>query len=529
MGRVNIRGECRRIRQHGIVFAVALIAASAVGWSAPAAADSKSLVVAIGAEPGSMDPVQTTSMTGGNIMWEVTQTLTTSYNETGTVEPLLATSWTGNADSTSFVFTLRSGINFSDGTPFDAEAVKVNLDRLIDPQVKVPYRAGFSNVKEVKVIDDLNVQVDLINPNNSLPGMMGLYVAGMVSPASITEGGNSYDTIVNPIGTGPYKFDHYERANEVVLTRNEDYWGDKPSYEKIIWKIVPEAASREALLKSGEADIALGLPPSSLAALNADPAMTVYTAPGANNVFMGMNIVGANQELLKDVRVRRALNHAIDREGIIENVLFGLADLPTSPVAAALPNYCEAGHYTYDVDKAKELLKEAGAEGMTIKMISPSGRYMQDLQGAQAVAASLMAIGVNVEGPSTQDFATYIKTVMAPVAEATFDLAYLGLAPPYPEGSHVLTHMLTTSTSPKGLNFSGWSNPDFDKAVTEGRASGDPAEAARLICDAQKILWDEAPWLFLWTERTFVVSSSAVKGIMPLNTGAVYLDKSTKE
>ncbi|MEV7005001.1 ABC transporter substrate-binding protein [Streptosporangium sp. NPDC051022] len=513
---------------------MALLAATAVltsgcggmfGGDSPAGQSGGDVLrVAIGSDPGTVDPAQLTSATGGNILWEVTQTLTTSYTPDGRVRPLLAESWQANEDSTAFTFKLRTGVSFSDGTPFTAEAVKFTMDRLTDESVKVPYRSGFANLKSTEIVNDHEVVFHLAKPNSSFPGMLGRYIAGILSPTSVKLPGNSYENIATPIGTGPYTVTEYRRASKILLARNERYWGDKPGFPAMEWQIVPEASSREALIKAGNVDVVVAPPPSDLASLKADRNLQVLTGEGTNLIYGGINMVGANQKALKDVRVRQALNLAIDRQGIIDNVLFGLGDPARSPAPPALANACETGDYGYDPARAKALLKEAGAEGITVKLTAPTGRYMQDFKAAQAIAGNLTQVGVKVEGPTTSDWSTYIKDVLVDVRKAGFDIGILGAAPPYPDASETLAQTTSDQIAPNGLNFAGWVNKEFDAAVAKGRAAADPAKQAAAYCEAEKLLWNDAPWLFLWTERTFAVARADVGGLSILPTGVIYLD-----
>lgn len=509
------------------LFAMTACSAGSPGQSSGDSAGGGEIRIAVGGEPGTIDPAQQNSVLGGNIVLQVAETLTTSLTEDGQVEPLLATEWEVSEDGLSYVFKLREGITFSDGTDFDAEAVKFNIDRLRDESVKVPYRSGFANITDVTVVDPLTVQFTLAEAASTFPGWLSRYSAGILSPASFETEGNSYENVVHPVGTGPYLFEKYQKGAEVSFVRNDAYWGDAATFGAMTWLVVPEPAAREAIVQSGGAEIALAPPPSGIEALRASDRVEVLETVGINNVFFGINVVGDDQPLLKDVRVREALNYAIDRPAIIKNVLFGLADEVNSPVAMALNNACETGSFEYDPERAKKLLAEAGAENLSVKMITSNGRYIQDSQAASAVAGYLDKVGVTVEGPTTQDWSSYIQTILGDAATAPFDLGLLGNAPSSMDAAEVLSQRTSAQVAPNGLNFQGWVDSEYDAEVAAGLATVDPAAAADHFCNAQKIEWATAPSLQLWTERAVAISSTKVSGVKILPNGMIFLEEAS--
>lgn len=483
------------------------------------------LRIVVGADPGTLDPIHQSNDIGGAMLWEIAEPLTTYFNSDGRLQPKLAKSWKVGPDAKSLTFTLREGVRFSDGTPFNAQAVKFNLDRVTDPKLAVSLLLDVANVAGVDVESDHAVTVQLKQPMSYFPYSLAYYVEAMVSPASITKDGNSYQKIVAPVGTGPYKFVEYVPSSHVTLERNENYWGKKPAWKQIRYTIAPDAQAREAAVLAGDADIALAPPPVDLPRLRSGGKTNVITRPGNRAVFFGINTAGVNQPALRDVRVRRALNYAVDNKTIINKVLFGVATELDAPGPKTVPGYVHTGTYGYDPERAKSLLKAAGADNMTLKMASTTGRYLQDIEAAQAVAGYLRAVGINVVGPDTMSFPTYLATVNVAPEKAKYDLALLGLMSTSMGAQ--MEFFTSQYVSPAGLNFAGERNPQVDRLVASANSTSDTAQANRSYGDAQKLIWNDAPWIFLWTENVSLLVSKGIQGVDLVPYGDAYIDASS--
>ncbi len=302
--------------------------------------------------------------------------------------------------------------------------------------------------------------------------------------------------------------------DHLTVERNDDYWGDKPYYQEQTFRFIPDANARETALRAGEIDIATGLAPANLDSLKADPALNADVTFGTRVNYMAFNTVSTVNPALQDPEVRQALNYAIDKQAIVDNVLFGAGDIQTSPVVNGAFGQCEQDPYTFDPDKAKEMLADAGASDLHITIITPNGRFLQDSQTAEAVAGYLRDVGVTVDGPQIQDNAANqaIITEKADVA-ATDPLNQLfiwSFGADFPHPSQYFGRQFATTG---GLNFSHYSNPEVDDLVLQAAAEPDQDKAADLYCQAQEIVWEAAPHLWLWTAGFVVVSQKTVEGI----------------
>jgi len=487
------------------LLALAVLVAVALAGAASAA----TFRVAVGIDPDTLDPVQNTTTTVANVVDYMVETLT-FLDPKGDVRPMLAESWTMSPDGTQYTLKLRKGVTFHDGTPFDAKAVKWNLDRLKDPSVRVPVRAPFP-LKEIEVVDPATVKITLLRP--SAPFVMALTstTAGLVSPASADQHGNEYKNMQHPVGTGPYVFKERKKGESITVTLYDKYWGKKPTYDTVVFRVVPEAATRESLILAGQVDLMVLPPIADLPALGRNPAVKVLLAPSNRTIFISLN---TTKPPLGDVRVRQALNYAVDKQAIIQNVLFGAADQMDAPMAPSLFGYCKAGTYEFNPARAKQLLAEAGVKpGTKIPFIHPTGRYVQDKEASQAVAGYLREVGIEPE-LATMDWPSYVSIVnTGPSEKTTHHLAYLGWAPNFLDASMQSLQFWSGYHPPAGLATSFYKDARVDEWVVAADRESNPDKRKAMYCDLSKKVWADAPWLFLYVQRFPIVYSSKVTDV----------------
>nr|MBA2644460.1 ABC transporter substrate-binding protein [Solirubrobacterales bacterium] len=197
---------------------------------------------------------------------------------------------------------------------------------------------------------------------------------------------------------------------------------------------------------------------------------------------------------------------------IIDNVLFGAAEKMTAPMAESLVGYCETGAYDYDPEKAKQLLQESGAAGASLDLLTPSGRYVQDAQAAEAVAGYLREAGLKVN-VTTSDFPSFLARVNAPRSAQTVDMHLLGWAPPYLDAEFAMQMFRKGTHPPAGLATSFYTDPKVEEFLAQADVETDGDARAEAFCEASKIIWDQAPWIFLWTQSFPIVHSADVTDI----------------
>jgi peptide/nickel transport system substrate-binding protein len=490
------------------------------GTSGPKQGDK--LTIAIGVDPDYLDPMRQQTTTIQNIVSMVVETFV-RVDENGKYQPLLATSWQTASDGMSWTFTLKSGVKFSDGTAFTAAAVKANFERILTPENLCPLCGPFRNVQTIDAVDDTHVKLNLKTPIAPLLGLMTEVTFGFLAPSTIAKGTDAYKDQEKPVGTGPYLYTGDRvKGDHVTLTRNDQYWGTKPSYKSQVFKIIPDATSREALIRSGGADVILLPPASDIPTLQKDPTLKVILAPGDRTIFLAFNQSSKGNPLLQKPEVRQALNYAVNKDQIIKSVLFGAASPMDAPMASSLFGYCKTGPYPYDPGKAKQMLAAAGASNLSIKFIAPTGRYIQDFQAAQAIANDLSAAGVKVDGPKTSDWPSYLGTINVPPADSTVDLHLLGWAPGFLDASQAMTQFQSSQWPKKGLATSYYKNPEVDTLLAKAGSESNPADRQKDYCAASRLIWNDAPWIFLWVQTFPVVTTAKVKGVLTIPNESFY-------
>ncbi len=465
-----------------------------------------------------LDPVQLTTTTVGNVLDYMVETLTT-IDKDGKLLPMLAKSWTISSDGLTYTFKLQEGVKFHDGTPFDAAAVKVNLDRLLDPDVKVTQRSSFLAIKTVEAVDPTTVKITLKNTYPPLLLALSQTTSAILSPASIDKAGPNYKNVTHPVGTGPYIFKEYAKGSQVVMTKNPNYWGKKPYYDTVTVRIVPEATTRESLLLAGQVDAIILPPISDLPALQKNSAVKVLMAPSDRIIYIGLN---NTVKPLDNPKVRQAFNYAVNKEEILKTILFGAGYALDAPIAPSVFGYCKAGSYAYNPDKAKALLKDAGVTTpLKLSFISPTGRYVQDFQASQAIAGYLKDVGIETD-LKTMDWPSYVATITKPQAENTTNLHLLGWAPGFLDASQAMPIYRTDQIVPKGLATFFYSNPKVDALINAADEEPDATKRAQMYCDINKTVWDDAPVIFLWNQAFPIVYSSKVQNVSYLPTEKFY-------
>jgi ABC-type transport system substrate-binding protein len=483
-----------------------------------ARADVKELKIAIGVDADTFNPQEQTTTLFQNICDLIYGTMT-YQDPQGKIHPRLATKVTVSPDGLTYTISLRKGVKFSDGTDFNADAVKLTWDRILDPKMRVPLRFAVSMVKECVKIDDYTVQLKLKYPFAPLTPSLSLTLVAPISPAAIAKYGE--DVRQHPVGAGPYILKEWVKGDRIVLVRNENYWGKKPTVEQLTFKIVPEASTREAMLRTGQIDVCYKPLPSDVAALKADPNITLEMPLDTRTIFMGLN---CQKGVTTNKKVRQAFNYAVDKKAIVEKILFNTAEPMEGPVSPKVFGYFKMKkQYNYDPEKAKKLLKEAHFDfSQTIQMRTPNGRYLFDKQVAEAVQAYLQAIGVKVE-LRTYDWPTYVAGLLKPIDKTELQVFLLGWGPVILDADMALSGQFTCAVNPpKGLGSAFYCNPAFDKIMTASREEQNPEKRLALLKKASIMVWDDCPWLWLHVEKFVIAYSSKIKGMVVTPTEKFY-------
>jgi peptide/nickel transport system substrate-binding protein len=463
------------------------------------------LKVAIGVDLDTVDPHGQTTTLVSNVLRHAYETLL-GFDDKGNVIPRLAERWEVSPDGLAYTLYLRRGIKFHDGSELNATVVKANVDRWIDPTVRVPARAQLGPVSRAEVVDPYTVKIYLKEPFAPFLRALANYLL-ITSLDVIKRFGNQ--TITEVVGTGPYKFVSWEKGRKVVLERFDDYWGQKPAIKRIEWLIIPEASTRIAALLSGDVDFAFNLPPTDLDRLRGDNRFEVVTPTSNRIIFIAILPKGP----LKDPKIRQALNYAVDKEAIIKNVLYGLGIDSVSPLPPHFFGYARMDPYVYDPQRARKLLEEAGFPfDRKLVLLHPTGRYLQDKQVAEAVQAYLSRIGLQVE-LRTMDWPSFVASITKPLDQKDYDLLLLGWGPGVADAHFTLYGQFHSSQAPpRGLAAAHYNNSEVDKLLEQAMKELNEAKRAELYKRATEIIWRDAPWIFLYTQKWFYASVKDLKG-----------------
>ncbi len=491
------------------LFALAALAGPALAQTPPDV-----LIVGQIAEPKSLDPHTVTAVNDFRILVNLYDGLVRYKDGTLEVEPALAESWSISDDGKRYTFKLRPGVRFHDGTPLDAAAVKFNFDRMLDESHPLhhtgpfPLAFFFSAIDSVAVEDALTVRFDLEEPYAPFLSNLAYPTGLIVSPAAVREYGGDFGR--RPVGTGPFRFAEWESNAKVVLTRNPDYWGGAPDLEAVVFRPITDANTRVAEMLSGGIDVMVEVPPDNVAGFRDDPGFTLHEQIGPHVWFL---ILNTREGLFADQRARQAVNYAIDKRALVDNVLQGTATVAAGPTppAFAWAYDDELAPYPHDPAKARALLAEVGAEpGPLTFYVTEGGSGMLDpLPMAAAIQADLAEVGLEVR-IETYEWNTFLGKVN-PGLEGKADMAEMAWMTNDPDTLPYLT--LRTDAWPErgGFNSGYYSNPEVDQLLEAARRATDQAERAGLYRRMQAIVHEDAPWAFVAHWKQNAVTTARVR------------------
>ena len=499
-----------RRRAWGIGLVLLAVAAVSTATAAP---PKDAMVIGLLAEPVTMDPPQITDLNSTRVIKRMFEGLTAQELGTYKIIPGLAQSWDISKDGLTYTFHLRPNVKFHDGTPLTAEAVKFCFDRQLNDQGPFyatgtyPYVKGFlGNVAGVEVVNPTTVQIRLKSPLTPFLQYLAHHSLYIYSPEALKKWGK--DIVKHPVGTGPFKLETWEPGVRVVLARNDQYWGGAPKVRQAIYVPIIEAQARLSAIKTGEIDLTMDVPPDSLADLRKDPDVVVAET---NSSAVWYVVLNTRHPALKDKRVRQALNYAVQKEAIIRDILKGTAIVATTPLSPVYGPYHEdkTVRYPYDPEKAKALLKEAGyANGFDVTFFVPeSGSGMQSpVEMGTVIQANLAAVGVRAK-IQTMEWGAYLKKYLDGP-----DMAEMSWNPSIGDPDHMMYMLLSSDRFPPAFNAGFYQNPRVDELLRKGRTTIEEKERIPLYREAQRLVVEDAPWIFVDHGKQVIVHRKRVQG-----------------
>ena len=514
-----------RIGRKGLLLAL-LTALAATSFTAAAFGGSKELVIAKSREALALDPQDISDTPSEEINHAIYEGLVT-FDEKLNVVPMLAKEWSHSEDGLEWTFKLKEGIAFHSGTPFDAEAVKVNFDRILNGKYK---RTSLYApvIKEISVVDDHTVKFTLKESFGPFLNVLA-HTAGLILDPSYVQDPKKNESIKHrPSGTGPFMLDEWEQGDYIALKANKKYWQGKPKIDRLVFRTVPEDSARAMMIETGEVDIAEQIPPTDVERLLKNKKVDMKVLPSIVVQFVGVN---CQNEVLKDPAVRRALAYSIDRQAICDKILMGYAEPVNSMVAPLVNGYSEVSGFTYDPEKAKATLEEAGwadsdgdgirdkdGKKLTVEFWT-HGRDTLSLKVPQAVQSFASAVGFDCK-MKVMDWGAFLAATRKPVEESTSQLMWLGWSPSTGDADWVYRPLVHSDYwQPKGPNRPFYSNEIVDENIMVGFHSVDQDERREAYRKAQEILNQELPWIPLYTRKTLHAFSKKLEKVeyLPLD------------
>ncbi|UJW59383.1 glutathione ABC transporter substrate-binding protein [Bacillus sp. A116_S68] len=466
------------------------------GDATDADVDTDNLVIGTLSDAEAMDPHGSNDVPSSNVQTNIFETLV-KHSADMELEPLLATEWEATADDV-WEFTLRDDVTFHDGSEFNAEVVKANIERILDEDVASPRSFLYNMVEEIVVVDDYTVEFHTAYPFAPLPSHLAHNGGGMISLEAIEadyeameDGGQPGDYInENPIGSGFFKFEAWQTGDRVELVRNDDYWGEPAQVQSVTFKVVPEDLTRIGELETGTAHVIDPVSPSDKARVENTDGIDVYETESLSLSYIGFNL---QKEPFDDPLVRQALSMAINKDDIIEGVLEGTGTPAVGPIGEQVFGFSdEVEALPYDPERAQELLAEAGYEdGFETTIWTNDNRERMDM--AELVQAQLAVIGVDVE-IEVLEWGAYLDNT----AQGEHDMFILGWVTVTGDADYGMHALFHSDNHGEAGNRSFIANDELDNLLDQAREETDESAREALYKEAMEILVDEAPMLYIY-------------------------------
>lgn len=476
------------------------------------------LVFGRGGDSTSLDPATTTEGESFKVTVNLYETLINFGEQDTEIQPGLATEWEQSEDGLKHTLKLREGVKFHDGTDFNAEAVVFNFERWKAGNAEqfYYYNSQFGDkIAEVKALDEYTVEFTLNAPIAPFYKNLAMSPFGIASPAAIEQHGD--DFFKNPVGTGPFKFKEWKENDRITIVKNEEYWQDGlPKLDEVIFRVIPENSARLNALSSGEVDLIDGVNFSDKGTIDGNPDLQVFERPSLNVGYLGLT---STRGPLKEKLVRQALNHAVDKQALIDAFYAGAAEPAINPMPPVVAGYNpDVQDYEYDPAKAKELLAEAGyPDGFEMELWAmPVPRpYMPEGQKVGEALQSMFAeIGVKAK-IVTYEWGTYLDKAKNGEAD-TFLLGWTG---DNGDADNFL-YVLLDEDAIGSNNYSYYKNDEVHELLLKAQASSDQAEREELYKQAQVIIKDDAPWIPLVHSTPLLAGSANISNFLAHPTGS---------
>jgi peptide/nickel transport system substrate-binding protein len=494
----------RRIVLAGAVFLILAVAGPAATGPAPG-------VLRIGMEsaPTTMDPGLSTDLYSQQVYSHVLEGLLMLDTE-GVPRPALAESWTPSADGRVWTFKLRQNVKWHDGTDFTADDVKYTIDRILNPETRSPQRGLLSQITSVDVADRSTVRIT--TRAAFTPILTNLATAAYIVPRGY-HSRVGRDFARRPVGTGPYKWVEWIPDERIVLEANPDYYAGRPSVDRVLFRFIPEASVRLAELESRGLDLIAGIPAQDLRRLRVSLVVDLHEVIGTNYRLIGFN---TSVKPYDDARVRQAIAHAIDKQKIVDVVWPGrgvVAEGPIPPTSWAFDDRFKG--LGFNLTRARQLMAESGhAGGFEMNYLMSETEELR--REVALLIDQLKAINITVKVIAV-DFPTLLDRLL----KANYDVLRVGwTVNPEPDA---LLYSPFHSSAIGGFNFVKYRNPRIDDLLDRGRTATNVNDRVRIYREAQRVIVQDAPMVFIFHEKRTYATRKSVSGFKPHVSGWIVL------
>lgn len=488
---------------------------TASGTAGSSEAGEQEVIYASTTDAVGLSPIMTNDSVSSSIIEQVYETLFERNPETQEIEPVLAESYE-TPDDLTWVITLKEGIEFQDGTPFNAEAVKYTFDKLRDPATAAPRASLLAPVEEINVIDETTVEITTEYPYGPLLAALSHSNAAIVSPTADQE----QDLMQNPVGTGPFKFVSWTQGDQVVLEKNEDYWDEPTDLDKVTYKVVPETSTAISMLQTGEVNFLDALPTEQIARVESLENVEVTKQDGTPVYYLTFN---HSKDRSQNPDFRKAVASAVDRDAFISklNGLGVRSDSILGPKVFGYDESADEAGTAYDPEAAKQLVEENSFGDEPIKLLTASRDNY--ILMAEIVQAQLMEAGFDVQ-IETMEWATFLDSARA----GDYDLTFLSWSNVTGDGSEML-YPNFHSENIGGSNFAQYNNAEVDEIIEASRNTVDQEERLARLKEANQLMLEDNAAVVMYHGVVTSATDKSIKGLELEPTGQWSLYNVTRE
>lgn len=471
-----------------------------------------SITVAIEQDFISLDPHDvgdTVSIFGARSMYEAL----VGFDENMDVVPVLADDYEVNEDSTEFVFKLKEGVSFHDGEPFNADAVEANFNRVNENELRANRNLQF--LDSIEVIGEYEIKFTLSQPFGAM--MNKFAMIPIASPKAFQEDDHFG---LNPVGTGAFKFKEWNQGDSMIIEKYEDYWESMDTnVEEVVFRPIPENGSRVAMLQTGEADFIYPVPHNNVEEIESSENLEVEYTPSTIARYVSIN---THKEPFNDARVRQAMNHAVSQDGFLQVVKNGYGEALDSTMSSQTQHYSQQEVYEEDIDRAKELLAEAGYEdGFEAEIWGNTASETNT--GMQFIQQQLSRIGIDVEIRSMEE-ATLSDSIYSPETpdDATVQMWYVSWSSSSGDADGATRSLFHNQFfPPNGANTAYFDDQEVSDLIDEANITPDHDHQGEIYAQIQETVYEQAPWIFLGTDTILSGHTTDLEGVYVLPDGSI--------